>query len=137
MTIKLKFHYILSLFFVFIVPLFFEGHFIYQQIDTYNLIAFIVGITIIGSLWDIWATKHGVKDSIWIWQFNKKDIIGITFFDLPIEEYLFYIATSTYIIFTWKLMESGNVFIPTVATLWSLFFIGLPYINRFKKQYKN
>ncbi len=96
-----RFYYLYSLLFVFTIPVLIQGYFIWPLIDKMNLFTFMIGITIIGSLWDIWACRHGKRDPIWLWQFNKKDTLGITLFDLPIEEYLFYICSSAYIIFTW------------------------------------
>jgi hypothetical protein len=92
------------------------------------------GITIVGSLWDIWATQHGKNDPIWLWQFNKKDTLGVKFFDLPIEEYLFYLTTSIYIIFSWEAIQLIDQY-PVLYTIlpcmavWTVFFIGLPYIT--------
>ncbi len=132
-----KFYYISSLVFVFLIPVLVESYFILVRIDLFQLITFVMGITIIGSMWDIWATKHGQKDSVWLWQFNHKDTLGLFIFDLPIEEFLFYIITSIYIIFTWEclgfLFEPGGdimlVILP-ILTVWSLLFIALPYIIR-------
>lgn len=129
-----RFYYLYSLVFVFVIPVFIEGFFIWPRIDKVSLYTFMIGITVVGSLWDMWATRHGKRDSVWLWQFNKKDTLGITFFDLPIEEYFFYLATSVYVIFTWECIQSVNeipilyLILPLVA-VWSLLFIGLPYVN--------
>ncbi len=130
-----RFYYLGSLVFVFLIPMLVEGYFILDQINLLQLMIFTIGITVVGSVWDIWATKHGSRDSLWLWQFNRKDTLGLFVFDLPIEEFLFYAVTSTYIIFTWEcvryLFEPGGdlmlVILPAL-TIWSLFFIGLPYI---------
>lgn len=57
--------------------------------------------------------RHGRRDPIWLWQFNFKDTLGIKLFDLPIEEYLFYIASSVYIILIWEgiryALETGSL----------------------------
>jgi len=103
----------------------------------------MVGITIVGSIWDIWATRHGNKDPIWLWQFNHKETIGKKVFDVPIEEYLFYLATSVYVIFTWEsirlVSEEGNLLMFIVlpfCAVWSLFFIGIPYFFGFRNKDK-
>ena len=94
-----KFYYLLSLIFVFVIPMIVAGLFVWQSIVWQHFLIFVVLITILGAIWDIWATRHGKKDTVWLWQFNIKDTLGIKVFDLPIEEYLFYISTSLYVIF--------------------------------------
>jgi hypothetical protein len=97
-------------------------------------------VTVIGSMWDVWATRHGKKDRIWLWQFNTKQTIGMRFLGLPIEEYLFYVASSVYVIFMWeglKLMIQGTDYQVYVVIVllsgWTLFSILLPYILGRKK----
>ncbi|MDB5194651.1 MAG: hypothetical protein JWN50_665 [Parcubacteria group bacterium] len=126
-----RFYYLFSLIFVFVAPSVFEWRYVQTHISATNLAAFIVGITVIGSLWDIWATRHGREDAVWLWQFNRKCTLGLTFFDLPIEEYVFYVATSVYVIFEWTLINDPSIaplWIVPLTTIWSLFFIGLPYV---------
>ena len=105
------------------------------MIDLKALVPFIVLVTIIGSIWDVWATRHGKKDRIWLWQFNRKQTMGIRFLGLPIEEYLFYVASSVYVIFMWEglklMIKGGNSQVYLVVTLlsaWTLFAILLPYV---------
>lgn len=135
-----RFYYLSSLITVFTIPTFTIGFFLSGQVDLYNLTTFAIGITVIGATWDIWATRHGKRDSIWLWQFNHKTTLGIYLFDLPIEEYLFYISTSIYVVFVWEAIKlysaSGNLEILALlasATIWSLLFIGLPYVFHSKK----
>jgi lycopene cyclase domain-containing protein len=116
------------------------GSFILERINLGNLVSFILGITIIGSIWDIWATKHGKRDRVWLWQFNYADMLGVRFFGLPIEEYLFYVSTSAYIIFIWEGIRLASesrdpqIFnILGIVGVWSLVFIVLPYLIRPKK----
>ncbi len=130
-----RFYYLFSLITVFANPTIVIGQFAIDQIQISNLVSFVIGITIIGSLWDIWATRHGRRDEIWLWQFNHKTTLGIYVFDLPIEEYLFYVSTSTYVIFIWEALEmysstgSNEILLLLVATtIWSLLFIGLPFV---------
>ncbi len=136
-----RFYYLYCLVFIFAIPALALGYLIYPLIDKQNLLIFMIGITIIGSLWDVWATRHGKRDPVWLWQFNKKDTLGLTFLGLPIEEYLFYLVTSGYIIFTWeslRLVQELPVMqtiLPCVA-VWTLFFIGLPYAVGYKNKDK-
>ena len=134
-----RFYYILSLFFVFMLPAAILSFFVIDQIPLANLFTFVLGITILGSIWDIWATKHTKKDPVWIWQFNFKDTIGIKMFGLPIEEYIFYVVSSIYIVFVWEgiryALQIGTIsmylMLPFVG-LWSLLCILVPY--RFKEK---
>jgi lycopene cyclase domain-containing protein len=133
--IKPRFYYLTSLLFVFILPACAVAYFVFDRIPLPNLITFIVGITVLGSVWDIWATRHGGRDPIWLWQFNFKDTLGIKLFDLPIEEYLFYIASSVYVILIWEgikyALETGSllmyILLPFVG-VWSLLLILVPYM---------
>jgi lycopene cyclase domain-containing protein len=134
MKIKSKYYYLLSLVFVFIIPSCIAGYFVWDSISKFNLISFVLLIACLGSLWDIWASKHGRSDPVWLWQFNFKDNLGIKIFGLPVEEYLFYIFSSIYIIFIWELIRlassQGSLLgytIPPLLSCWSLAFALLPY----------
>lgn len=137
--IKPKFYYLTSLFFIFVLPACVVAYFVLDRIPLPNLVTFIVGITVLGSIWDIWATRHGRRDPIWLWQFNFKDTLNVKLFDLPVEEYLFYIASSVYIIFIWEgiryALETGSllmyVLLPFVG-IWSLLLTLVPYVIRAK-----
>lgn len=137
--IQPRFYYLTSLFFIFVIPAIIAGYFVISRIPLLNLLMFVIGITILGSIFDIWATRHGKRDPVWLWQFNDKDIFGIKLFDLPIEEYLFFIASSIYIIFIWEgiqyALETGSalmyILIPFLG-IWSLVFICVPYFIRMK-----
>lgn len=116
------------------------GFYLSDVIDLQALVPFIILVTLIGSVWDIWATRHGKKDKIWLWEFNRKQTIGIRLFGLPIEEYLFYVASSLYVVFMWEgftlMVAGGNTQVYVVIGLlsaWTLFAIGLPYILGRKK----
>ncbi len=111
------------------------GYYLAGLIDLQALVPFIVLVTIIGSIWDVWATKHGKKDRVWLWQFNRKQTMGIRFLGLPVEEYLFYVASSVYVIFMWeglKIMVGGGdeqvYLVIGLLSAWTLFAILLPYI---------
>jgi len=134
-----RYYYILSLTFVFVIPSIVAGMFVRKSIPLVNFIIFVFLITVLGAVWNIWATRHGKKDSVWLWQFNNKDTLGIKFLDLPIEEYIFYISTSLYIVFMWKAieiaLETDNlmffIVVPCMG-LWSIFFISIPYRIKMK-----
>lgn len=129
-----KYFYLLSLTLVFIIPTLIAGFFVIEHIELLHLFVFVLLITIVGSLWDVWATRHGSDDPIWLWHFNHKQTIGIKFLGLPIEEYLFYVFSSVYIIFIWKSIElalsTGNnayyLLIPALG-LWTFLSILIPY----------
>ena len=122
-----KFYYSASLIVVFVVPALVELYFVLHRIPLFNLITFIVGITILGSAWDIWATRHGRRDRIWLWQFNTRETLGIRLLDLPAEEYLFYVASSLYVVLTWEgirfALETHNpfmYFLLSFAGIWTI-----------------
>jgi lycopene cyclase domain-containing protein len=134
-----RFYYLLSLLFVFIIPTSIQAYFVLDRIPIINLVVFITAITFLGSIWDIWATRHGRRDPIWLWQFNYRETLGIKIFDLPIEEYLFYITSSTYIVFVWEgikfALETHNIamyFILPCLSVWSLLAIFVLYFIKAK-----
>lgn len=82
-----KFLYLFLDIFSFIIPFAYSFerkklHFI-RYWKPYFLSIFFVGIVFI--LWDIYFTKKGV------WGFNDRYLIGINFFELPLEEWLFFL----------------------------------------------
>lgn len=110
-----------------------------SYISWINLIIFILTIVFLGSIWDIWATHHGKRDSVWLWQFNFRDNLGIKILGLPIEEYLFYVFASIYAVFIWEALglalqtKDSSYYILVVGMgTWSLIFAILPYL--FKKK---
>ena len=129
-----KYYYLLSLLFIFVIPTIIAGFYIKNINFIKDLIPFVILVTIIGSIWDIWATKHGRKDSAWLWQFNSRQTLGIKIVGLPIEEYLFYVSSSVYVIFMWEgikqIVNNNNsqlfLVIPILA-IWTLICILLPY----------
>ncbi len=137
--IKPRFYYLISLLLVFIIPAGVAGYFVLARIPMFNLLTFVVSITILGSIWDIWATRHGKKDPIWLWQFNFKDTLGIRLFGLPVEEYVFYVVSSLYIVFMWEgikyALETDSlltyILLPFLG-IWSLLFLLIPYVMRVK-----
>lgn len=46
----------------------------------------ILGSIIFGYPWDYWATHS------WLWHFSAAHIVGVSFFGLPLEEYVFFIS---------------------------------------------
>lgn len=137
--IKPKFSYLLSLFLVFVLPASGAAYFVWDLIPLINLAMFAVAITILGSIWDIWATRHGKRDPIWLWQFNLRDTLGIQLFGIPIEEYLFYVSSSLYVVFIWegikRALETQSILMYIVLPLlgvWSLLFILIPSFFRRK-----
>ena len=129
-----KYSYLLTLFCVFCIPTIIAGVYLSHYISLTSLVPFIILVTIIGSIWDVWATRHGKKDRIWLWSFNRRQTLGLRFLGLPIEEYMFYVASSVYVIFMWegfKLMTTGAqvqvYYVIGLLSAWTLFCIGLPY----------
>lgn len=101
---------------------------------------FAVSITLLASVWDIWATRHGKRDSVWMWSFNSRQTLGIKLLDVPVEEYLFYTASSVYIVFLWQGIQYGRasgsivtLIVLSFAGVWSLLAIAIPYIVRSPK----
>ncbi len=137
--IQRKYYYLFCLTFIFVIPTIIAAYFVWERISFTHLFIFALSITLLGTIWDIWATRHGRKDPVWLWTFNHRDTIGIRVLDLPIEEYLFYLATSVYIVFLWELIgytleqqQPGLFFVLPFLAIWSVIFIAVPYISREK-----
>lgn len=135
--ISRRFYYIASLIFVFGIPTVVAWASMGTAISPAALGVFVGIVMVIGSLWDIWATRHGRRDRVWLWQFNFKDNLGIKIFDLPVEEYLFYIFASLYTVFIWEAIQlalrTGQLssFILIVFMgVWSLVSVLFPYLVR-------
>lgn len=92
--------YLLINIFIIIVPLLllFE-----QKLKFYKkLPAVIISILVVSTvyiIWDSFATKAGD------WAFNPKYLMGIYFFDLPLEEILFFITVPYSIIFIYETVK--------------------------------
>lgn len=127
--------YILSLTLVFIIPTILAGFVVLPHVSLLHLAVFVIKITIVAVLWDVWATRHGRKDPIWLWTFNRKATLGLYIFGLPIEEFLFYIFSSVYVIFLWEVIrlaiEMNNLYyyfaFPALA-LWTGVSIYVPFM---------
>lgn len=129
-----RYFYLLTLVFVFVLPAVVGGVYLRDEISVSQLAVFVALVTIIGSIWDVWATKHGKTDSVWLWSFNKKQTLGVTFLGLPIEEYAFYVASSTYVVVMWEVIKqlltkkaSAALLLLAGLTIWTLTAILVPY----------
>lgn len=131
-----RFYYLGLLVFVFALPAAVAGVYLSGQISLGTLVPFVIGVTVFGTALDIWATRHGRRDSVWLWQFHSRQTLGIKLFDVPIEEYLFYVASSVYVIVMWenlKLVLAGSgeaAQIMGLATLWTIIVLGVLYLKR-------
>lgn len=121
-----KLTYFWSLSIVFIIPSLIMGYFVVPTIQLPLLTAFVISVTSMGGIYDVWATRHGPRDTVWLWSFSKKHTIGIRLFDVPIEEFLFYTFTSIYVVFVWESLsiafQFGNLFfwlLPLAVGAWT------------------
>lgn len=85
-------------------------------------------------IWDIIFTSFG------IWGFNSEYLVGFSIFNLPIEEWLFFITVPYASVFIydclkyyfpkWKLSNSGNiiaVFLGIILAIFALLYLGKHY----------
>ncbi|MBL8158817.1 lycopene cyclase domain-containing protein [bacterium] len=134
-----KYYYLATLILVFCVPTSVAAYALSDVVKIDELVPFIVLVTIIGSIWDVWATRHGKSDRVWLWQFHPAQTLGYRIFGLPVEEYLFYIASSVYVIYMWEGMKlmarygTSEAYIMVFGLgAWSLGAILAPYLFRSK-----
>jgi lycopene cyclase domain-containing protein len=122
----MKFLYLLVDFFTVIIPLAFSFH--PKLRFNRNFKAFFIANILIASvfiIWDILFTKLGV------WGFNPDYILGIYFYNLPIEEILFFICIPFSCIFTYHCL---NIFFnirwkPKTENIFVLCFSALLFVT--------
>lgn len=129
----MKFLYLLVDFFTVIVPFVFSFH---PKLNFYkNFKSFFLANILTAFLflcWDILFTKIGV------WGFNSDYVLGIYFFNLPIEEVLFFICIPLSCVFTYHCLnlffkfqwsaKTENIFVLCFSAI--LLFTGLNFHSR-------
>ncbi|MEO5783471.1 MAG: lycopene cyclase domain-containing protein [Ginsengibacter sp.] len=129
----MKWLYLLVDLFTVIVPLIFSFHpklNFYKSWKAFFLANIFVSLIFIA--WDILFTRLGV------WGFNPDYVLGAYFFNLPVEEVLFFICIPFSCVFTyhcfnlfwginWK-SKSQNLFVVLMSLL--LFITGIYYLNK-------
>ena len=96
----MKFLYLLIDFFTIIIPLIFSYHpkiKFYKTGKAFFAASFVV--TILFIIWDVLFTHLNV------WSFNSRYITGIFFFNLPVEEVLFFISIPFSCVFTFFCLD--------------------------------
>jgi lycopene cyclase domain-containing protein len=96
----MKYTYLLLILFTISYPLFksFENKIAFHTKWKY-LFPAIIPSAIFFIVWDIWFTGIGV------WQFNPKYILGISILNLPIEEWMFFIAIPFSCVFIYEVIN--------------------------------
>ncbi len=102
-----RYTYVANLFFVFVLPAIELTMLARIELPFVQLALFLFVVLFMGSLWDIWATRHGSNDTTWIWRFSEKHVLGPRIFDVPIEEYLFYPISTVFLITLWEGIAHG------------------------------
>ena len=129
----MKWLYLLVDFFTVIVPLLFSFH---PKIKFYkNWKAFFMANTLVAALFLIWDATF---TQMQVWSFNSRYVSGIYFFNLPIEEVLFFICIPYACVFTFHCLDkfytldwkpkTENLFCLLLSAF--LFLLGFFFIDR-------
>jgi lycopene cyclase domain-containing protein len=97
-----RYSYAASLSAVFLIPALAIWYALGIRVPVVQMLIFVLLITVVGSVYDVWAARHGRHDTHWLWSFNKTNTVGIEILDLPVEEYLFYTFSSLYVVIAWE-----------------------------------
>lgn len=92
----------------------------YQRFPAIGVSSFVVGMIFL--VWDSWAVSSGD------WRFNDKYIIGIKFWNLPLEEILFFFVVPYSCLFIYEVICFFQVDKPVPVpshTVWFLSFLSL------------
>ncbi|MCF7865622.1 MAG: hypothetical protein K9M11_03900 [Candidatus Pacebacteria bacterium] len=128
----MKFLYLKLLFAIYFIPVIVLFSASEGSLDILKLSLFTFIIVIYGIAWDMWATKHGRTDKVWVWRFNPKTITGVYVDHHPLDEYVFGVLHIFWVIFLWEILnqaifENNNalLIVPVVVILWQ---IGVGYV---------
>ena len=132
-----RFNFLRGLLTIFILPGAVALYTVRDSINFKNFVILLVGLTILMAIWDIWSTRHGKKDKVWLWQYHKGDTLGIMIYNLPLEEYFLYSSAGFWIIPNWELLrlasanpESGAATLLMALAVWTLLAVSLPFLFR-------
>lgn len=121
----MKFTYLLINFFTILIPFIYSFDKrirFYKKWKAFAVANLLTSIFFL--VWDYFKTKNGV------WGFNDEFIIGVKFFGLPLEEYLFFLTVPYACVFIY---ESVSLLIKNVliADGWQLIFYSISFISFF------
>mgnify|MGYP001590537645 CR=1 FL=1 len=125
---------------IYLPPIIILGVYLGSSIDFFKLAVFSFVLLIYGIAWDMWATKHGRTDKLWIWRFNPKTITGVYFDRHPFEEYAFGIFHLFWTILLWEVLlraisnnDPLTLLIVVLLGIWQI-GVGLAFYKAQKKK---
>ena len=136
----MKFIYLRLLVAIYIPPILALLALIESGFNLLNLLIFSCIIVIYGIAWDMWATRHGKTDKLWIWRFNPKTVTGISIAHHPFDEYIFGICHIVWLILLWEILNHAlqekdvtTLHILIVTIVWQI-VVGWAFYNSQKSR---
>lgn len=128
----MKFEYLIFNFIILLSP--FLAYLLYNQMIFPNNVNYIISIVISSVLFIF----HDIKVVNKWWQFNKKYILGIKIFNLPVEEILFFFITSFSCLVIWINLNKVSLLKNNLQFINLLFFssVFFYYFNLYKNTKK-
>ena len=134
------FRYFKTLALTLLLPLVAMLFVLWDQINLQYLFVFVLLASVVALAWDIWSTRQGSRDTLWVWRYNPKTTTGVRVLGHPLEQYVFAFGTILWIVLFWELVISVTneytefqAAILLAIVLWEFFAVAVIYRRQVKE----